>query len=231
MTGRGGSNPLAEYVERGGRLWLLGGGAARATLLDWQHPSGGSEFCYDEHELIPGRMMHDQVHWRSCLNVSSGVTTTRLARSPRSSGHWSAFFPTELVRKTTDPVPPLRTPAQFYRSFFWYEYLSAPNTVLERVEVGSPIVLDTLYQTVGGTVPPGAVRPSMTLYNGRENGQVIFSGFDLWSFRRSDVQQLVDAVLGGVWSMQQLPARGAGVSAGDPAALAAPPSRLATRRR
>ncbi|MGH7740547.1 MAG: hypothetical protein ACRENS_00840, partial [Candidatus Eiseniibacteriota bacterium] len=55
-------------------------------------------------------------------------------------------------------------------------------------------VLDTLYFTSAGA-------PCMTRYRGHDNAGVIFSGFDLWSFERSQEVQLVNAVLGGVWGL------------------------------
>jgi hypothetical protein len=43
----------------------------------------------------------------------------------------------------------------------------------------------------------------MTCYHGRENGSLIFSGFDLWTFRRAQSAQLVDAVLQGMWHLHR----------------------------
>lgn len=238
MSYRNRFNSLAAYVEQGGKLWLLGGGAARATLLDWFAGQGATpEFCASDGELGPGRMMYDQAHWRSCLQVTSASSNGRAVKSASATGNWPGapdytLFPSELLRKTaaSDPVPPLRQPSQFYSTFFWYEYLTTPNTILESTPQGPVSTLDTLYQVSGGAVPAGAIRPVMTLYHGVENPQFIFSGFDLWTFRRSDCKQLVDAVL-GVWGVQKRASPQPNVSAGDPASLAAPTSPLATRRR
>jgi hypothetical protein len=96
----------------------------------------------------------------------------------------------------------------FYPSFFWYEFLTAPNSIVEdprpvRGAEGSAAALDTLYEIRGGAVPEGEVRPAMTFYHGIENPPLVFSGFPLWDFRRTDCQQLVDAVLQGVWGLSR----------------------------
>ena len=56
---------------------------------------------------------------------------------------------------------------------------------------------DTLYQA-SSIVDPSTV-PLITYYRGSENGTTLFGGTDLWSYRRSQCQQMVDAVLQDLW--------------------------------
>ena len=60
--------------------------------------------------------------------------------------------------------------------------------------------LDTLYDVSGGNLLLSPA-PVMTYYHGLENPTVLFSGFDLWSWTRSDAQALVDFVLRDVWGL------------------------------
>jgi hypothetical protein len=95
------------------------------------------------------------------------------------------------------------------------ELLTAPN------KIGDPKnpsprhamdiqALDTLYVATGEVVPhrtpsgdDAGLYPWMTYYHGAENGSVVFSGFGIWSFKRSQCQQLVDAVLEDMWGLQK----------------------------
>jgi len=53
--------------------------------------------------------------------------------------------------------------------------------------------VDTLYITAGGA-PPFA-RPVMTYYHGLAGPPMVFSGFPIWYFRRTQCTQVVDFVL------------------------------------
>jgi len=197
-------NTLAAYVQQGGRVWLVGAGIARASL----EPSEGSApnpgtWSVEDGDLGPGRMLYDQAHLRSGIRLSS---LGHPVRSDRAIGGWPgapnyAAFPTELRLRSaaTDPVlPPLRTnPSLFYPTTASQEQVFEPNTILE----GGVSVLDTIYESHGNGIPIGEVRPVMTLYHGSENAQVLYSGHDLWKFATADVQQVVDAVLQGVWGL------------------------------
>jgi hypothetical protein len=44
----------------------------------------------------------------------------------------------------------------------------------------------------------------MTRYD-EGSGSVVFSGFDIWGFRRGDCERLVDAVLQGMWHLHRVP--------------------------
>jgi len=61
-------------------------------------------------------------------------------------------------------------------------------------------VIDTVYESVGGGL--GSMRPVMTVWHGGTNGQrQIFSGFQLWYWRRESQLQIVDWVLQQAWGI------------------------------
>lgn len=212
LAGPGVSNPLVVWMRQGGRLWLMGGGVAYASLRDFSvlgHPQ--NVFSSSNGELVAGRFMHSYAHWRSELTT---YRSTQARRSTRAVGGWPgapdySLLPPALTQKTTatDPLPPLRTAGQFYATLFYSEYLSKPNTILELVPGGAgdsvASTLDTLYETVGGQ--SGTGYPMMTVYHGGENSQVIFSGFPLWYFRRPHAIELADFVLQRMWGMTRRP--------------------------
>jgi hypothetical protein len=107
MNTPGHLNGLAEYIALGGKVWLMGGGGALASLREYNAigadnndrdyaPINGFVFAgegYAHHagkeELTPGRMMFDDAHWRSLMmcqvatariNASTSVTTNPDAR-------------------------------------------------------------------------------------------------------------------------------------------------------
>jgi hypothetical protein len=43
----------------------------------------------------------------------------------------------------------------------------------------------------------------MTYYHGRDCGPVVFSGFDIWHWRKQDCVQLVDTVLHDLWGLSR----------------------------
>lgn len=211
-TTPGSQDPLATWLEEGGRLWLTGGGAALASLRAYDAPRTPTNvFSAALGELAPGRLMYDSAHWRSEITV---LRSARAARSARAIGGWPgapdyALLPPELDEKTpaTDPPPPLRT-FGFYLGQYPAEHLTRPNDITQTdvTDPGSPrtfSVLDTLYETVGGDA--GSGHPVMTLYHGGENDVFVFSGFPPWYFQRAQAIQLVDFVLQRVWGMTRRP--------------------------
>lgn len=212
LTAPGVANPLVLWMRQGGRLWLMGGGAAYASLREYSvlgHPQ--NVFSSDNGELVAGRFMHRYAHWRSELTT---YRSREARRSSRAIGGWPGApdysqLPASLLPKTatTDPLPPLRTSGQFHVTLFYSEYLSRSNSILESAPgVGSDsvvAVLDTLYETVGGQ--SGTGYPMMTVYHGAENTQVIFSGFPLWYFRRSQAIDLTDFVFQRMWGLTRRP--------------------------
>jgi hypothetical protein len=239
MSEQGMVNVLTTYVKMGGKLWLAGGGTATASLLPWNrhgNDAGGITVFSSLpqwSEIFPSQLVWEGPHLRSEISVSSGATqaTRALGRFESAPGAYGALPPTLDSRTVaTDPLPPTRLSSQ--GSLFYYttrpaEFLTQPNSILE---AGVP-VLDSLYTVQGATLPSGTGNVAMTVYHGAEGGECVWTGFDLWSFQRSETIQLVDGVLQGIWGLSRDPvARG---PAGTPALMSGgPPQRLpATRSR
>lgn len=223
MSSPGQSNALTGYVRGGGKLWIAGGGGAYASNFPWNdntndRPTVRFSSASVRDELVPGRMMFDVAAWRSEIRVSTesmasgGVTIQRELGRLEGGGRY-AGLPATLSRKTTatDPVPPLRgsTLSDFYRTTAELEYLQVANSVVE--DVGGGVwesTLDTLYRGTGGSLTPPETPEVvlMTHYHGPSApGGVVFSGFNLWFFQRSQCVALVDAVLNGVWGLNRAP--------------------------
>jgi hypothetical protein len=200
-------NPLATWLRQGGRMWLLGGGSAMASLIDFNKlRSADNVFSSELGELGPGRLMYDGAHWKSEIKV---LRSFRASRSPRAVGGWPGApdysqLPDPLLEKSidTDPLPPLRS-GNFYLTAYAAEVLSKPNDVHEGIAPLATSTLDTLYETLGGEI--GSGWPVMTLYHGGENAPFVFSGFPIWYFQRSQTIQLVDFVLQRVWGLERRP--------------------------
>jgi len=224
MCAPGRTNTLAAYVQAGGQVWLAGGGAATASLIDFNVRSNdacGVLFTFDDGELVPGRMMYDQAHVRSALGASqSGAEPLR---SSAARGGWSGHgpygtlsapnysrLPAQLHFKTdaTDPIPPTRLAtqgSQFYRTTTADEFVAAPDTIVENFDrsgLGERLesALDTLYEVSSPQLCVSQA-PAMLYYHGRDNPPFVFTGFDLWSWSRADCQGLVDFVLGDIWKL------------------------------
>ena len=75
--------------------------------------------------------------------------------------------------------------------------------------VNEQSVLDSFYVVQGSGVPFGTGNFAMTRYHGSQHGEVVWSGFDIWSFQRAQCIALVDGVLQGMWGLPRAPiARG-----------------------
>jgi hypothetical protein len=233
MSAPGVPSSLAAYVAAGGDVWLAGGGAALATLKHFnqtQNDTCGTLFTATAGELALGRIMYDAAHVRSALAV--GLSGAEPQRSPAARGGWSGGGPSGTLTApdysrlpvalrfrspATDPLPPTRSAGQaglFYASNTADEYVSAPNEVTEPVDphVDPPLLqstLDTLYDISSSQLCVSPA-PAMLYYHGRDNAPFVFTGFDLWSWSRSDAQGLVDFVLGDIWGMARSGPRAAG---------------------
>jgi hypothetical protein len=205
-------SPLVTWLRQGGRLWLMGGGAAMASLRPWDKASRPSDtFSSSNGVLGPGRLMYDNSHWRSEIRVLRSI---QAVRSARAVGGWPgapdySALPPLLMGKSpeTDPLPPLRT-ANFYLTSYAAEHLHMPNDIAEDGDPDpstfTPVsTLDTLYETLGGQA--GSGWPVMTVYHGSENPLFVFSGFPVWYFQRSQTIELVDFVLQRLWGHQRRP--------------------------
>lgn len=224
MTDPNQQNTLALYASMGGKLWLLGGGIANATLATWNNRSndaGGRIYSSvgTRPELIPERFMHAFAHLRSEIRETYGRIGS-IQRSVHAGGPGAGRYARlpaalEVRSPATDPLPPLRSPFTFYPRDLGLEVLTVPNLIGDPKNPSPRHAtdlqsLDTLYVASGGGVPvrpvtsgDAGLNPCMTYYHGIENGTVVFSGFDIWSFKRSQCVQLVDAVLQDLWGLQR----------------------------
>lgn len=211
LSAPGVNDPLPVWLALGGRLWVLGGGVATATQIDWEAKlSQRNVYSSDIGELTPARFMYQFPHWRSEITEDR---TARAALSPRAVGGWAgapdySLLPPMLEEKSTDtdPMAPNRTnPADFYRSNFIGEFLTRPNAIteLDPLTHETAAVLDTVYETQGGAA--GSGRPLMTLYHGAEAPPMVFSGFPPWYFKRSQCIAVIDWVLQNHWGLTRAP--------------------------
>jgi hypothetical protein len=214
LSAPGVTNPLLVWLGLGGKLWLMGGGDASATVMDWKK-SGTTAYVYSSvtGELSPARFVYAFPHWQSEITTDN---VARAVRSPRAVGGWAgapdySLLPAALLEKSsaTDVAPPNRTnQSDFYQTNFVGEYLTKPNAITETfydANNNSTVasVLDTLYETQGSTA--GIGRPIMTLYHGTQGPPVVESGFPLWYFQRPQAIQLVDWVLQQHWGLSRRP--------------------------
>jgi len=207
-------DPLFTWLAMGGKLWIMGGGVATATQLDYEVKfSPPDVFASSNGELGPGRFMYLAPHWRSEIRVNR---TARAVRSARAVGGWAgapdySLLPPELDEKSeaTDPMAPNRTnQSDFYRVNYIAEYLDKPNAILE-LDPADPTsqrqlsVVDTLYETLGGSA--GSGWPVMTLYHGADSPVMVCSGFPVWYFQRPQAIELTDWVLQSLWGLSRKP--------------------------
>jgi len=212
MNEAGHLNTLAAYLRQGGQVWVAGGGAISASN--------------------PGRFAYDFVHWRGQYKTGAGpypinFNTGRLA----GTGAYSAFPPSIGAKSLAagDSMPAWRTiTTDVYLNNFSIEALVGPNSIVEDFDPSASGIdlrsaMDTLYTIgAGGLLPFGS--PIMTVYHGTENSGVVATGFDLWSYNRAQLKQVIDGVLQGIWGMVRHAPATALVRAGPTAAVRAGPT-------
>ena len=238
MNASGRSNTLAAYVAQGGKVWLAGGGAATASMINFNRVLNDNQtpnprtltFRFTDNELGPGRFIYDQAHWRSefkQFRVNAGRIRRYLGRYETSPAPYPyQLLPAEIFLKTaaTDPFPPNRTGSQsvFYQTQFDVEFLSGANEILEDLDPGLledfQSTLDTLFKVTATTLQPDTVLQSvaMTHYHGPENEQFIVTGFNLWNFRRSNCVELADFVLQRLWGLSRVAPAPAAIGSSAP---------------
>ena len=236
------ANTVATYVRQGGQVWLAGGGAAVAALINFNKQANDETeprpvtktFRDTDGELVPGRFIYDQAHWRTEFKqwpLNNGRILRHLGRFRDRPGIY-AGLPEEMQAKdpSTDDFPPNRAPvfSNFYINQFELEFLSAPNEILEDLDPGPAedlqSTLDTLYLASARSLQPDSVQKNvvMTYYHGGDNTPFILTGFNLWTFRRTQCQQLVDFVLQQLWGFAPpVPALAGGARLARPGSLAA----------
>jgi hypothetical protein len=213
----------ADDVHEDGRQALAGGRRHRhGVLLPFDRLSNNSggitrfSSLPQWNEIFPGAMVWEAPHLRSEISVGerapgrarAGPVRVRAGaygalprRSSRARPQRPACRPRALASQGACSTSATRAT----------EFLTQPNVIVE----GGESVLDSLYVVQGSSVPIGTGNVAMTVYHGAEGGQCIWTGFDLWSFQRSQCIELVDGVLQGIWGLPRDPvARG---PAGTPA--------------
>jgi hypothetical protein len=168
--------------------------------------------------------MYDIAKWQSEIKVTSGVIdiTRQLGRNANDP-YWAALPARFDLHSEADgdTFPPGRVPRidqNFYYETINMEYLSRPNNYLEDINP-DPVAenlapaLDTLYQAAGVSLvqtqipnPTNFSNACMTIWPARSLGypnthQVIFSGFDIWSFQKTQCKALVHFVLHDLWGL------------------------------
>ena len=161
MSDRGRASSLSAYVQAGGRVWLMGGGAATASINAFpefagNNVAGNPVWTNSDNELVPGRLMYDAAHWQSGFsNVKALVTVQRspradeIAASPwahadrwtggevRSPDYRKLPEVMRPLESSGDRVPPTRLARQaglYYPNVLSCEYLMVPNVVTEDVD-------------------------------------------------------------------------------------------------
>ena len=137
MSRPGQANYLSFYAAAGGKVWIMGGGAAYATLVDWSRRNTPDDWTNTDLELVPGRFMYDYSHWRSAVAVRPArqafVNTTAWSPWPNAapgrgwSGHgldhnlsqpdYNKLGTIQVLSSRTcgsDPPPPQRFCNSFY---------------------------------------------------------------------------------------------------------------------
>jgi hypothetical protein len=215
LTLPGRSNPLGTWITQGGELWLFGGGTATAMQVNWEKIPPADVYSSADGELVPGRFMYDVFGWRSEITDRSIAQATvpphPVARSTSPMDYTG--LPEYLFEKQpdTDPIsvyaPNRIGNSDFYQSAHVAEGITKPNEVVEDRDPSPGVrreesVLDTLYESVGGQL--GSQRPIMMVYHGGFRGKVqVFSGFQLWYWRREQQIQILDWVLQRAWGLSR----------------------------
>lgn len=214
LTLPGKSNPLGTWVSQGGQLWMFGGGTASALQRNFERPGSAADvYSSLEGELGPGRFMYDVFAWRSEITARTFAQARKpshpIGRSSDSPDY--SALPDYLFEKSldTDPIDkfaPFRSSqSDFYQGAAVGEGLTLPNEVVEDRDprpdvVRQESVLDTVYESVAGQL--GSGKPVMTVWHGGTTGErQVFSGFQLWYWRRDDQITIADWVLQYLWGI------------------------------
>ncbi len=216
LTLPGRTNPLGTWITQGGQLWMFGGGTATALQINWEKPgSAGDVYSNTDGELVSGRFMYDVFGWRSEITARSVAQATQPPHPPGRSTSPLDYtgLPDYLFEKSvdTDPIalyaPNRLSQSDFYQSAHIAEGLSKANDVREDRDPNPDVrveesVVDTLYESVGGQL--GSQRPIMTVWHGGAGGQIhVFSGFQLWYWRRAQQIEILDWVLQKAWGLSR----------------------------
>ena len=213
LSSPGRSNPLGTWVQQGGQLWMFGGGTASALQRNWEKAGTLSDvYSSADGELIPGRLMVDVFGWQSEITARSVAQASKPAHPMRYPSRLPdvSSLPDYLFEKSvdTDPIavygPNRLSQSDFYQTAHVGEGLSKANELTRDMDpdpnvVRMESVLDTLYETVGGQI--GAGKPIMTVMHASNGKKQVFSGFQLWYWRREQQIAIADWVLQRLWGL------------------------------
>jgi hypothetical protein len=152
MSQPGQVSTLSEYTAQGGRVWVMGGGAAYATLIAWgKRNTPADDWTNLDGELVPGRFMYDFPHWQSVVGVRPGrvalLNTPDFAQWANAatgrgwSGHgmdhtlsqpdYGKLAAIQILQGrtcATDPPPPQRFCNSFYLlTSYTAEFIGSPS--------------------------------------------------------------------------------------------------------
>jgi hypothetical protein len=217
LTLPGRSNPLGTWVTQGGQLWMFGGGTASALQRNFEKSGTPSDvYSSTDGELGPGRFMYDVFGWRSEITSKSFAQAQKpghpISRTADSLDY--SLLPDYLFEKNPDidalsVYAPTRNYSDFFQTAMVGEGITKPNEVLGDRDpdpgvIRMEAVVDTLYMSIGGQMSQS--RPTMTIYHGGFAGQRhVFSGFQLWYWRRDQQLAIVDFVLQKAWGITRQP--------------------------
>jgi hypothetical protein len=213
LSSPGRSNPLGTWVQQGGEMWMFGGGTASALQRNWEKAGTLSDvYSYADGELIPGRLMYDVFGWQSEITARSVAQASKPSHPMRYPARLPdvTSLPDYLFEKSveTDPIatygPNRLSQSDFYQTAHTGEGLSKANELVRDMDpdpnvVRNESVLDTLYETVGGQI--GAGKPIMTVMHAANGKRQVFSGFQLWYWRREQQIAISDWVLQKLWGL------------------------------
>jgi hypothetical protein len=149
MSIPGQPSTISTYLKQGGKLWMMGGGAAYATLRFWNRVPPPDEFTNADLELISGRFMYDFAKWQSAVAIRPAqqavINTPLWAPWPNAAlgRGWTNQGMTRTLNQpnytklssdpimevlsprsaATDPLPPLRAAGSFYSRFYTAEFI------------------------------------------------------------------------------------------------------------
>jgi hypothetical protein len=201
MTSPDRFNSMGLFLTYGGKLMLFGGGVVSATMRGWADGDNTFEATGSAATLRAGLFPYDVLHMRADMRQ---VQATSVRLSPKRPARFAGLV--DLLHRTSagDPLPPLRGTVPIY---VWVELVSKPLKIVEDVNpdpavVDSASTLDTLFIAAGGAA---GGQPCGFYYHGRDNPEVIYLGFDLWTWQRSRLIQTIDFFLGNIWGLPREP--------------------------
>ncbi|HET9328208.1 MAG TPA: hypothetical protein VFQ05_15685 [Candidatus Eisenbacteria bacterium] len=71
MSQPGQPSTISTYLKQGGKVWMFGGGAVYATMINWgRRNTPPNDWTNIDLELVPGRFMFDFAHWQSSVAIA-----------------------------------------------------------------------------------------------------------------------------------------------------------------